>query len=137
MDFEITDTLNEADVKWLGDGLDEHGALLAPPRIKQDLGIFYRENGRLLAGLRAVTYWDWLHIRSLWVDDSLRGQGIGQKLMAAAEKEGAARGCHSAMVDTHSFQAPAFYKKAGYEVWGELADFPRGHTRIYFRKKLQ
>ena len=37
---------------------------------------------------------------------------------------------------THSFQAPDFYKKQGYQEFGRLADFPPGHSLIWFSKTL-
>lgn len=78
----------------------------------------------------------WLRIGTLWVDARLRGQGYGRQLMAAAEAEGRQRGCHSAYLDTFSFQAPAFYERCGYEVFGTLEAFPGGHTRFFMRKSL-
>jgi hypothetical protein len=41
-----------------------------------------------------------------------------------------------AYLDTFSFQAPDFYKKLGYEVFGELQDFPHGHQRYFMKKRL-
>jgi len=35
-----------------------------------------------------------------------------------------------------TFQAPGFYAKLGYTVFGELADVPRGHRRLWFCKRL-
>jgi hypothetical protein len=35
-----------------------------------------------------------------------------------------------------SFQAPEFYKKHGYSVWGRLEDFPPGNQRIFLQKPL-
>jgi hypothetical protein len=55
--------------------------------------------------------------------------------MGAAEGRAVERGCHSAWVDTFSFQAPGFYPKLGYEVFGEL-DYPPGHKRIFLQKRL-
>jgi len=55
--------------------------------------------------------------------------------MEAAESQAKARNCHAAYVDTFSFLALDFYRKCGYEVFGTLADFPKGHTR-YFLKKV-
>ena len=137
MEFELTDRLEKADLDALADGLDAHALGIVPERVKGDIGVFvHGENGRLLAGLSGATYWDWLHIKMLWVDDSLRGQGVGRRLMQMAEAEGLKRGCHSAIVDTHSFQAEEFYVGLGYEVYGRLQDFPRGHERIYFQKRL-
>ena len=39
------------------------------------------------------------------------------------------RGCARAELRTFDFQAPAFYKKLGYEEFLVSEDFPRGHTR--------
>ena len=69
------------------------------------------------------------------MSDALRGKGIGRKLMADAEARALERGCHSAWVDTFSFQAPGFYPKLGYEVFGEL-DYPP-HKRIFLQKRLR
>lgn len=135
--IEQTNRPETADISALAIGLDEHAAGLAPPRQKGDIGLFVRaEDGRILAGLFASTYWGWLHIKLLWLDESLRGQGVGRQMMQMAEAEALARDCHAAMVDTHSFQAEGFYKGLGYEVFGRLPDFPPGHERIYLRKLL-
>ena len=90
---------------------------------------------RSVAGLAGETYSGWLFIRYLWVSDALRGQGIGRKLMGDAEGRALERGCHSAWVDTFSFQAQGFYPKLGYAVFGEL-DYPPGHKRIFLQKRL-
>jgi hypothetical protein len=34
-------------------------------------------------------------------------------------------------------QAPGFYQKQGYETFGELEDFPAGHSRLWLRKRLK
>src|SRR5712691_3125402 len=73
---------------------------------------------------------------NLWVHAELRGQGIGRELMARAEQRAAALGCHSAFLDTFSFQAPGFYQKLGYTVFGTL-DYPPDHKRFFLQKRLQ
>jgi hypothetical protein len=52
------------------------------------------------------------------------------------EVEAILRGCHSAFLDTFSYQARPFYEKLGYEVFGTLNDYPRGHQRFYMQKRL-
>ncbi|RQX83694.1 hypothetical protein DF034_05110 [Burkholderia anthina] len=39
-------------------------------------------------------------------------------------------------LDTFDFQARTFYEKRGYVRFGELPDYPVGHTRIFLTKKL-
>jgi ribosomal protein S18 acetylase RimI-like enzyme len=48
----------------------------------------------------------------------------------------AARGCIGVWLDTYAFQARGFYEKLGYEVFGTLADHPRGGGRFFMRKLL-
>ncbi len=136
MELEISSRLEKADIETIINGLITHGKMYAPPRVKQELGVFYRVNGRLLGGLTGATFWGWLHIKHIWVDDSQRGKGVGKQLMLAAEKEAVQRGCHAAMLDTLSFQAQDFYQKLGYTLFGQLEDFPIGHQRIYLQKQL-
>ncbi len=56
--------------------------------------------------------------------------------MDAAEDYARMRGCHSAYLDTHTWQARPFYEKRGYEVFATLDDFPPGHKKFFLRKKL-
>lgn len=53
-----------------------------------------------------------------------------------AEDEARKRGAKHAYLDTFSFQALDFYRKYGYEIFGELQDFPVGHQRYYLVKQL-
>jgi GNAT superfamily N-acetyltransferase len=101
------------------------------------LNVFARtQDGEVVAGLLAETYWNWLHVRILWIDDEYRGSGLGKRLLMEAEKESLRRGCRNAHLDTHDFQAETFYKKNGYEVFGILDDLPQGYKRIYLKKRL-
>jgi ribosomal protein S18 acetylase RimI-like enzyme len=93
-------------------------------------------NQELVGGLIGQTHWNWLHIELLFVKEDLRGRGHGHRLLMAAEQEARKRGAKRAYLDTLSFQAPGFYKKHGYEVFGELQDFPVGHQRYYLAKQL-
>ena len=39
--------------------------------------------------------------------------------------------------NTFDFQAPGFYEKLGFEVFGVLADYPPGHKRFFMVKRLR
>lgn len=87
-------------------------------------------------GLWGNTNWGYLSVNLLAVKEKLRGQGFGTKLLQKAEALAVERGCHSAFLNTFSFQAPHFYARLGYQVFGELPDFPPGQKRIFMCKKL-
>ena len=90
----------------------------------------------VLGGVIGITYWDWLYIDLMWIQEELRGRGFGHKLLTLAEEEARGRGAKNVYLDTFSFQAPDFYKKHGYRVFGELPDFPPGHQRYFLTKQL-
>ncbi|WP_421997268.1 GNAT family N-acetyltransferase [Reyranella sp.] len=99
---------------------------------------FFLKNkrGETLGGLLGGIWGGWLHISFLWVDEAVRGQGCATRLMDEAEAYARERRCHSAELDTHSFQARPFYEKRGYEVFATLDDYPEGHKKFFLKKKL-
>lgn len=90
----------------------------------------------IVGGVIAATHWDWLYIDLMWIKEECRGQGYGKQLLQQAEDEAREHGAKNAYLDTFSFQAPDFYKKHGYQIFGELQDFPTGHHRYYLSKQL-
>lgn len=103
----------------------------------QPLNLFLRrEDGSIAGGLLGDVYWGWLHINILWVDEGLRRQGYGERLLKRAEEEALKKGCRAVHLDTMSFQAKPFYEKFGYTVFGVLDNLPVGHQRIFMWKTL-
>ena len=90
----------------------------------------------VVGGVIAATHWDWLYIDLMWIKEEFRGLGYGQRLLELAEDKARQLGAKNAYLDTFSFQAPDFYKKFGYQVFGELQDFPVGQQRYYLTKQL-
>jgi len=93
-------------------------------------------DGAVAAGVLGERYWDWFHLDLLWVREDLRGRGLGSRLLGRAEEEARERGATHAYLDTFSFQGPEFYRRHGYEVFGQLPDFPAGHQRYFLKKQL-
>ena len=101
------------------------------------LWLFARDPaGKVQGGLRGETYWSWCTIDVLAVATPYRRQGIGSRLLAKAEEIARARGCVGIRLDTTSFQAPDFYHRHGYTEFGRIEDYPPGHARLWFMKKL-
>lgn len=108
-----------------------------PRETRSELAVWLKSsNGDVYGGLWGWTLFGWLYIDSLWILDSLRGSGFGSKLMEIAEEEARKRGCHSARLETMSFQARPFYEKRGYRLNGELPNYPYPHTLYYLVKTL-
>ena len=121
----------------LGNMLNAYNEAKAGPLDHQRMFFSVREaDGALIGGLMGSTYWGWLFVSVLFVDEACRGTGIGGDLLARAEALALERGATHAYLDTFSFQAEPFYASRGYEVFGSLDDFPRGHGRAWMRKAL-
>jgi GNAT superfamily N-acetyltransferase len=135
--FTIEDQPEKRDVQFLEEQLFAYNMAQTGYQDGRDVAIFLRdEQQAIIAGLWGWTWGGCLKIQYLWVRADVRGQDLGTKLLAAAEAEGRARGCAIVALDTHSFQAPGFYQKLGYEVYGVLDGDPLGFQHYYLWKRL-
>ena len=141
MNYEITFETNASadDLQILSNGLEAHTEELFADKSRTEVAFFVRdENGRIVGGVNGnYGTFGWLYVNALWVHDDLRGRGYGRKLMEKIETEAIKHSCKNSFLNTMSFQAPEFYKKLGYKVFGELEDFPGEHRRIFLRKRLR
>jgi len=70
------------------------------------------------------------------VHEDQRQRGIGRALVQALEAEAARRGCALVTLSTHTFQAPGFYTKLGYQQVATIPDYPQGHAKLHYIKRL-
>ncbi len=139
-EFEIVveDKPASATVDRLRHSLSEFNRAHAGHDHHKDLIIVLRNaHNKMVGGLVGGTYYGYLHVDVLWVDEAERRAGHGGRLLEAAEQEAVKRGCTYAHLDTHGFQALGFYQKRGYTVVGELKDLPPGDCRYLLRKVLK
>lgn len=95
------------------------------------------DKGDIIGGvLSGIGYWGGLEIKVLWVEEEHRNQGIGKFILKYIENRARQLGATDCMLDTFDFQADYFYSKNGYKMIGKIDNFPKGHTRKYFAKKL-
>ena len=95
------------------------------------------EDGKILAGIIVRMYcWRCIYIDTFWIDESMRGEGLGTLLLEEVERVAKENGSHLIHLDTFDFQAKDFYLAHGYSVFGELEDCPKGHTRYFMSKVL-
>ena len=93
-------------------------------------------HGSLRGGIVGTIWGRCVEIKYLWVHPSLRGRGYGRRLLQTLEQEARAQQCHAAILDTYSFQAPDFYQRLGYEVFGVIDGYPRGYQKVFLKKRL-
>lgn len=103
----------------------------------QGFAFFVRnEQNKIVGGVNGYTFYGCIYVDQLWVDESLRGQGFGTKLMLATEELGKKRGCVFATVNTMDWEGLDFYKKLGYKVEFERHGFLHGSIFYFLRKSI-
>jgi len=94
------------------------------------------DNEKIVGGCNGDILYGQLYVSQLWVDEKLRGQGYGTKLMGLTEEYAKKMECKFVVLNTMSFEAPAFYKKLGYYVEFERHGFDKDSVFYFLRKDL-
>ena len=150
MKLNITNDVTSADLEQLRKNLISYNVPHFEPVDEKPLGIFYDDDAGVRragdkvghprsarrAGLTGKLVGNWLLIDLLWVEDSLRGKGVGSSLLQAAEDAARDYGAKRVFLNTFRFQAPDFYLKHGYHEVFRLDEFPYTGTKYYFTKAL-
>lgn len=136
VEIAVTDAPNEELDEFIRSNTRTYNSGFVPNDFEY-LSVYGRsDQGELIGGLTAKTYWDYLDIEFLWVDERHRQQGIATVILRRAEDEAMRRGCTRAALDTFQFQALGFYRKLGYEIFGTLDGYCGKYQRYYLTKTL-
>ena len=118
------------------DGLSAFNQENSPDPAARHLVLYTAEDDLVTGGLIGRIARDWLRVDTLWVAKASRGQGLGKALLLKAEHIARFEGCHSARLDTYSFQAHDFYQQFGYEEFARLDELKNGDTQYFLKKRL-
>ena len=95
------------------------------------------DNNEVVGGLIIERCSDAFYIKTLWVNENYRKDGIASKLMEMLIKKALSDKIHKIFTDTYGFQAQGFYKKQGFKVISTVPNYILGHDKIYLKKELQ
>ena len=127
---------HDVNVAGLEDRLYEFNAAAIGCRDGEDLGFVAEADGQVIGAAAGYSWAGMAEVRQLWVAEGHRGGGLGFSLMRAAIDEARARCCRLMFVNTHSFQAPGFYARLGFETVAIIPDKPPGHAEHVLRLDL-
>ncbi len=138
LEIIVTDVIDHAVEAAVGAGLDRFNAEIAGYADKRPLAVIVRDaaTGEVLGGATGRSSFSLLFLDLFYLPASLRGTGLGTRILGLFEEEGRRRSCRSAVLYTISFQAPAFYERRGWRRFGEIPCDPPGASRVFMTKEL-
>jgi len=142
MDLTVEDDPDPDEVAWLEARVADETATGTghAGEAERQLGIFVRDaDGAIRGGVYGWTWGGCCEVQHLWVADSERGQGLGSRLLDAAEAEAARRGCGQVVLFAHAANTGSNgdrFLRRGYELVGRVDDYPAGDAALWFRKAL-
>ncbi|RAP57315.1 GNAT family N-acetyltransferase [Oleiagrimonas sp. MCCC 1A03011] len=134
----LTDTPSSAEIDLISEQLDRFNTDATDIEDRRPLAVLVKdpESGDVLGGLTGRTSLGLLFVDLFHLPVSLRGSGLGSRILQMAEAEAKRRGCKAGVLYTISFQAPDFYRRHGWQAFGEVPCDPPGTSRIFMTKTL-
>ena len=134
----VTDVIDEAELKAIEDGLNQFNDDHVGYGDRQPLAVYVRDqdSGEFVGGAVGRSSFGLLFLYLLFLPKTLRGKGMGAQILQRFEEEGRRRGCKSAVVYTISFQAPEFYVRHCWTLFGTIPCDPPGTSRVFLSKAL-
>lgn len=138
LEIAVTDEPSDEALDLIGSGLDQFNLDAAGYADRRTLAVLVTDpaSGRVVGGLTGRTSLGLWFVDLFHLPPAYRGNGLGSRVLKAAEDEARRRGCRSGVLYTISFQAPDFYVKQGWAVFGEVPCDPPGTRRIFLSKDL-
>ncbi|BAV50517.1 hypothetical protein MesoLj113a_69540 [Mesorhizobium sp. 113-1-2] len=104
----------------------------------QGLGFVIRDEvGRIIGVATGYSWAGTSELKQMWIEEAFRGRGYARELLNAFAAEAVARGVRRIWVQSHDFQAPGLYEKAGFVRVAEFADWPERHSNVILCRTLE
>ena len=133
----VEDSPDPADLALLEERLAAAAVAATGGEEEQEFAIFVRDaDGTIRAGVSGMVWGGFCELQTLWVDEPLRGRGLGSRLMTAAEDEARRRGCAFVELLAYDVLAGDLHDRLGYETVGVIEGCPAGSAARWYRKDL-
>lgn len=136
MELIVVEKIEDRIWDLIGRGLHNYNVSKTKPSDAKHICVIAKTDEKEVGGLIGEIQWNWFSINLMFLLEEYRGNGYGEKVLKEAEKIAKQNGAQYSYLDTFSFQSLGFYTKNGYEVFGELDNFPEGCKRYYLKKSL-
>ena len=137
--MELTEPLppENQDFEALKLGLTNYNESFTGSVLREKVSSFIKtESGVVVGGILWEINWNLMNIQGLWIDEAIRKDGWGSKLIDNLEQYALSKGIKNIRLETTTFQALDFYLKSGYSIFGELPNMPSGHTSYFLQKQM-
>lgn len=123
------------DTKILWEGISKHASHVRGLNPGKSFAFFLRDESRQIkGGCSGYIFYGCLYIDLLWVEEDLRGQRYGTKLVQEAEDLAKQHNCRFVTVNTMDFEALDFYKELGFYVEFERHGYEKDSIFYFLRK---
>ncbi|MDH7971215.1 GNAT family N-acetyltransferase [Sphingomonas sp. AR_OL41] len=129
--------LSPDEIDAIEDHLYRHNSGATGQDDAQGLGFVMRDEvGEMIAAAAGYSWARTSELKQMWVAEAHRGRGHARALLDAFVGEARRRGVRRIWVQSHDFQAPAFYEQAGFARMAEFPGWPDGHSNVILCKTL-
>lgn len=134
--WSIEEDAVATDLEIISDGVFAFGRGEAADSDSRPIACFLRESDIVIAGATGRTEYRRLFINYLWVEGTVRGQGLGTEVMRRIELAAAERGCQDAIIETLSDRNADLYQSLGYRPVATIPGYVGRFTRHILVKPL-
>lgn len=137
--FYLTTDVSDEDEKILHQGMHKHEIAHIGDGYKGiSIKLVIKDQvGQLIGGLSAWSTLQNLIFEYIWIEEQLRRQGLGKKLILEMEKIVRENNCIASQAYCFSFQDLGFLEKMGYQILGVSDVYPDPVKEYYLIKKYK
>lgn len=133
----VDETNNEHITQKIYEGLKSYNESKIGNYVREPYTLYIKsEDDKVVAGVSGDILPPICGVHMVWVEQSLRNQGVGTQMFKQLENYAKDKGCEFVQADTSEFQARQFYEGLGYEIIASLPRNFKGHDTYIFRKSL-